>query len=334
MNYITIKTKLEPEKQEDYLKLTLLTEKFKKAVELAIRLQLRGIKKSEGVKEVSRLVLNNWWYSDSAWDYAKMLLKGARQNGGNPRHIHPKSKFLISKPKENEKGNRNVKIEGLKVRIRSNGEWLNFKMKTAEKFLPVIFDAQKFKYGAQVVLRDGKVYLHVQVPFEIYLRNYGRTSSGKLYAGFDLNSDRVNMAILDENGAIRDVRVKHFPEVNSPGFPRKKARDLRWKALARLLDYAFYHGVGVVFFEDLGRIKRKNGKATSSRRGNRKASNFAKKELLEHGVVMALKRGFEVYLVNPAGSSKLGRELAQGLGLDVHSASAFVIGWRGVNLLE
>ncbi|WP_245610472.1 hypothetical protein [Thermococcus celericrescens] len=82
MNYITIKTRLEPGRQEDYLKLTLLTEKFKKAVELAIRLQLRGIKKSEGVKEVSRLVLNNWWYSDSAWDYAKTLLKGAGKTAG------------------------------------------------------------------------------------------------------------------------------------------------------------------------------------------------------------------------------------------------------------
>jgi len=40
---------------------------------------------------------------------------------------------------------------------------------------------------------------------------------------------------------------------------------------------------------------------------------------------MAVKRGFEVYLVNPAGSSKLGEGLAW--GLDIHTASAFVIGW-------
>ncbi|WP_245610473.1 hypothetical protein [Thermococcus celericrescens] len=222
----------------------------------------------------------------------------------------------------------------MNVRIRSNGEWLNFRMSAPEKFLSVILDVQKFKYGAQVVLRNGKVYLHVQVPFGIYLKHLGKTTGGGLYAGFDLNSDRVNMVTLDENGIIRDVRVEHFPEVNSPGFSRRKARDLRLKTLARLLDYAFYHGVGTVFFEDLSRIKRRNGKATNSKKGNRKASNFAKKELLEHGVVMASKRGFDVYLVNPAGSSKLGRELAQGLGLDVHTASAFVIGWWGVNSLK
>ena len=111
-------------------------------------------------------------------------------------------------------------------------------------------------------------------------------------------------------------------------------RDLRLKVLSRLLDYAYYRGVSVVFFEDLSMVKRKGGKVMNSRRGKRKASNFAKKEFLEHGVGMAVKRGFEVFLVNSAGSSKLGEGLARGLGLDVHTASAFVIGWWGVNSLK
>lgn len=72
------------------------------------------------------------------------------------------------------------------------------------------------------------------------------------------------MVILDENGIIRDVKVVHFPEVNSPGFSKWKAKDSRVKALSQLLDYAYYHGVRVVFFEDLERIKRRNGKAASS----------------------------------------------------------------------
>ncbi|WP_231963855.1 hypothetical protein [Thermococcus chitonophagus] len=76
------------------------------------------------------------------------------------------------------------------------------------------------RYSKQVVLKNGKIYLHVQVPFEVYLRYYGKTAEGRLYASFDLNSDRVNMVILDEAGIIRDVRVEHFPEVNSPGFRR------------------------------------------------------------------------------------------------------------------
>lgn len=59
---------------------------------------------------------------------------------------------------------------------------MKFKLKTAEKFLPVIFDVQKFKYGAQVILWNGKVYLHIQVPFKIYLKHLGKTAKGRLYA--------------------------------------------------------------------------------------------------------------------------------------------------------
>ncbi|WP_240912122.1 MULTISPECIES: hypothetical protein [unclassified Thermococcus] len=66
----------------------------------------------------------------------------------------------------------------MKVKIRSNGEWLNFKLRTNEKFIPILLDAQKFKYGAQVILRNGKVYLHVQVPFEVYLRHFGKRAKG------------------------------------------------------------------------------------------------------------------------------------------------------------
>jgi len=50
---------------------------------------------------------------------------------------------------------------------------------------------------------------------------YGVTC-GNLIASFDLNSDRINMVIVDDDGKIRDVKVKH-PEVTSHGFPKNKA---------------------------------------------------------------------------------------------------------------
>lgn len=58
-----------------------------------------------------------------------------------------------------------MKMEGVKVKIRSNGEWLNFKLKTVGKFLPVVLNAQKSKYGAQIILKNGRAYLHLQIPF-------------------------------------------------------------------------------------------------------------------------------------------------------------------------
>ena len=79
------------------------------------------------------------------------------------------------------------------------------------------------------------------------------------------------------------------------------------QTLARLLDYAYHHGVGVVLFEDLERIKKR--KYTWSMKANRKITRFPKRKLLEHAAVMALKYGFKVYLVNPAYTSKIGEKI-------------------------
>jgi len=46
---------------------------------------------------------------------------------------------------------------------------------------------------AKIVFRGGKVYLHVSVPIELYLKHFKKGEArGKLIAGFDLNSDRIN----------------------------------------------------------------------------------------------------------------------------------------------
>ena len=168
--------------------------------------------------------------------------------------------------------------------------------------------------------------MHLSIPFD-YVR-YGITC-GKHIASFDLNSDRINMVIVDRNGEIRDVKVKHFPEVTSHGFPKNKAKDIRLKALAELLDYAYFHNVGIVLFEDLERMKRRS--KTKSRKANRKISKFAKHELLHYGVTMALKRGFKVFLVNPVNTSKIAKQIHKTLGLDVHCTSAYILAQRFIS---
>lgn len=62
-------------------------------------------------------------------------------------------------------------------------------------------------------------------------------------AGFDFNSDKINMVIINKNGILLDVKSEHFPEVTSHGFSRGKAKDLRRQALAKLVKYARNHGV-------------------------------------------------------------------------------------------
>jgi len=140
------------------------------------------------------------------------------------------------------------------------------------------------------------------------------------------------MVIADNRGNIRDVRTEWFPEVASQGFSRNKANVLRLQALAKLLDYAYNHGVGVVVFEDLERIKKK--RYTRSRKANRKISRFAKRKLLDHAIVMSMKYGFKIYLVNPAYTTKLGERIKRELGLDRHTASAYLLAIRYLNFIN
>ena len=110
------------------------------------------------------------------------------------------------------------------------------------------------------------------------------------------------MVIMDEFGKIRDTRTEWFPEVTSHGYPKNKAKAKRLKALAKLLEYAYHYNVGVVIFENLFQAKRR--KITGNPTANRKIARFPKRMLLQHAVVMALKYGFKVYLVNPARTSR------------------------------
>jgi len=63
----------------------------------------------------------------------------------------------------------------------------------------------------------------------------------------------------------------------------------------------------------LDKIKRRNNKGnkSSNKNSNRMMNQFPKKKLLEHGVIMAYKYGFKVYLVNPCYTSKLAEKIKE-----------------------
>lgn len=181
-------------------------------------------------------------------------------------------------------------------------------------------------YGARIVFRTGRIYLYLSIPVDLYLKHFRKgDTGGELIAGFDLNSDRINMVIVDKYGRIRDVKTEWFPEVTSHGYPGSKAKARRLEALAKLLKYAYHHGVGVVAFENLLMIKHK--RFTGNPTANRKIARFPKRALLRHGIVMAFKYGFRVYLVDPAGTtnSKEHDKAMRRHGLDRHTASAYLI---------
>jgi len=217
--------------------------------------------------------------------------------------------------------------------------WVRFKVLFNEKYIPLVNElvekalSKKLSYTAKIVFRDGKIYLHVSIQIKLYLKYFSKgRAKGELIASSNLNSDRINMVIADKLGIIRDVKTEWFPEATSHGFPKNKAHTLRLQSLAKLLDYAYHHGVGIVLFEGLGRVKKR--RYTRSKTANRKITKFPKRELLEHGIVMAMKYGFKVYLVYLAHTSRIGEKVGRELGLDRHSASAYILALKHLGASE
>jgi hypothetical protein len=110
-----------------------------------------------------------------------------------------------------------------------------------------------------------------------------------LIAGFELNSDRLNIVVTDKDDRVITTKTWLYSEVNRPGFPKDKARALRLNALLQVLNFLSRISVDYAVFEDLFLIKSR--KFEKSRSGNRKISKFAKKQMLIHGVIKALRLG-------------------------------------------
>ncbi|MCE4621561.1 MAG: hypothetical protein F7B95_03875, partial [Desulfurococcales archaeon] len=89
-------------------------------------------------------------------------------------------------------------------------------------------------YNPRVVIkswntRNGVLYikgeLHISIPLSFYYKHVARyrSNNGKLYGGVDVNTDRINLAIVDEHGRLRDTYTFWFREVTARGYPRRRA---------------------------------------------------------------------------------------------------------------
>ena len=155
-----------------------------------------------------------------------------------------------------------------------------------------------------------------------------------MFAGFDLNSDRLNVVVISKDGEIIAIKTFWYSDVARPGFPKGKAMALRLNALSQALNFLSRVGVDYVVFEDLFLVKKR--KFTRSRSGNRKITRFAKRQLLIHGVIKALRLGFNVMLVNPKGTtnSEEHDRVMREKGFDRHTASAYLIALKGLEVIK
>ncbi len=324
----TIKGRLIVNSSAERAWLFLLMRNFKDAVEYAHSLMRRGLSDGEIVKLLTSRILNNAHYSYSALQKAKLYC--------NQPYLKLRKPQLFSVGKGNEKGNRNIRFESVnKVKIKipsasGRHRWIIVEVKFGRKYIPVIRElvGSEIPYGAGVYLKEKRIELHVNTPLELYVKYLSRVSKkhkpiGHI-ASLDFNSDRINMVIVNEEGRILDVRSEYFPEVTSHGFPKEKAMDLRLKALNRLVSYAHHHGVSHYVAEKLGRPKKK----IKSRKANRKVSKFALREYINHLEILIPKYGGKLHFINAAYTSVGAIPLAEKLGLDTHTASAYLLALR------
>ena len=89
---------------------------------------------------------------------------------------------------------------------------------------------KKISYGVTISFRNGKPFIHVEIPIWLYLKYFSqpKLKGYGLVAGFDLNSDRLNVVVINGNGDIVALKTFWYSEVISHGFPRNKAR---WRRL-------------------------------------------------------------------------------------------------------
>jgi len=144
----------------------------------------------------------------------------------------------------------------------------------------------------------------VQVPLQLYLKHFGQSKAKGygLIACFDINSDRLNIIVLNDDRCFVAKKTFWYSKVVSHGYLSNRAKQLRLMALAEALKWCRGIGVDYIVFEDLFKVKRR--RFTSNSHANRKIAKFAKKQILIRGIIKALKLGFTSIIVNLSGTVK------------------------------
>jgi len=321
---------------------------YSQVVKSAIKPLFGGKSVDELTKEFYN-VLPNYVYLETALKQAKTIADGLLDREGEKgKIIHARiRKFWFgSRGNKSDKGNRNVKFHVLEdhveVKVKDQwGKWVYGKVYFGKEYLPLLHELEELAskkvegYGAVISFKDYPM-IHLQIPLWLYLKYFSspKPNGYGLVVGFDLNSDRLNVVVVNKDGKVVTKKAWRYSDVTRPGFPKVKAMALRLNALSESLNFLSRVGVDYVVFEDLFLVKKR--KFTRSKSGNRKVSRFAKKQMLIHGVIKALRLGFNVVLVNPKGTtnSEGHDKVMREKGFDRHTASAYLIALKGLGMLN
>jgi hypothetical protein len=299
-------------------------------------------------------IVPNRRYADGVVTLVMGVYESCRALGVDFRSVEL-SDWLMFQQSELEYPNRSITLkpnhEFHITAIRFNGLIGRVVIKpTIPKIYKALLDAtitEHVGYMGRVVIdgvgvRNNQLWvhgeIHMTVPLDIYYEHMARhkKNSGKLFGGVDVNTDRVNLAIVDENGELIDHKTFWFSEVIARGFPKHSAWSLIGMRIHELLNYAYHHGVKTLFLENpevLGRLK-----LVWIKRGDRGRENYNHKvatfrsSIIERIAIKAPLYSIRLGYVNPRGTTNSIEhdELMRKYGLDRHTTSAHLIALRGL----
>jgi len=333
---------------------------------------LSDVKRNEVVIDLSQIsflkyarkrcydILPNRRYIDGVATLIHSTLRSARKLGVNIKSIELRQWLLFQSEAEKEKkGNLNIRLttinkaELLVINHKKEPKKIVIDLripkgyrKTLETLIKKALN-REIGYPARVVIKEYNFYpnnlhlycsLQVMIPYDLYLETMRRYDKplGDHIAGIDVNVDRLNLAIVDKYGRLKDVKTFWFREITNRGYRRKPAWTKVHQAIHDMLDYAYNHGVSLVALENpkvIGYLRYywiKNGDR-KSRNYNYRKSIFRNK-IIEAVTYKAPLYSLKTIYVNPRGTTK-SREhdkVMRRYGLDRHTASAYLIALRGI----
>jgi len=306
-------------------------------------------------------ILPNRRYIDGIATLIHSTLKSARKLRVNIEDVELRQWLLFqSEAEKGKKGNLNIRLlspskaEILLLDRENTPKRVTVELRTPKGYLKLLeilvgkAMSNEVGYPARLVIKEFNFYqeslhlycsLQVMVPYSLYLETMRRYLKplGDHVAGVDVNVDRLNLAIIDRYGRLRDVKTFWFREVTSRGYRRRPAWTKIHRTIHGMLNYAYHHGVSVIALESpkaLGYLRyywiRNGGRRTKNY--NYKISIF-RNRIIEVITYKAPLYSIEVKHVNPKGTthSKEHDEIMEKNGLDRHTASAYLIALKGLN---
>jgi len=300
-------------------------------------------------------ILPNRRYIDGIATLIHSSLRSAKKLKVNIKELELDSWLLFQSEAEKVRyGNLNVRITtSNKAEIltfdkdkRSQRIMVNINIpKGYKKLIEALLEKSERKevgYPARVVIKEYNEHsdrlhlyceLQVMVPYTFYKEVMKRCdkSLSNLIAGIDVNTDRLNLVIVNPKGVLKNKKTFWFSETISRGYGKKRAWSRINEAIHRLLDYAYNNGVSTIVLENpnvVGYLRYywvRNGDR-KSRNYNFKVSMF-RNRVIERITYKAPLYSMNVTYVSPKGTthSEEHDEIMREIGLDRHTASAYLI---------